>query len=406
VDGRDKPGNDDLMHWLYLRRPRCFGRDDGMRVPPQAIQRPARLAPLQEIYAGIDALAMPVAPREVDLAHALGRVLAADAAAPTPVPVTAIAMRDGWAIRADVVSDAGPYAPIPLSPTWVDTGEPLPHDADAVLLPDAVAARGDTAEALVPAVAGEGVLAAGADADPARPLRRAGERMRSIDVAALRAAGVPRLRVREPRVAVFCANVLIDAVDDTVAPLIVRAIEANGGLAAIERATLDGGPSLENALRDDTVDAVVVVGGTGAGRHDASVRTLAGIGRVDIHGMGIRPGDTAALGAVGTRPVLMLPGRLDAALAIWLVAGERLLDRLTGLGAREEATPVRLARKVVSTVGLAEVVAVGHCEGGVEPLASAYFPLQSLARAAGWILIPPESEGFPAGTTVALRPFP
>src|SRR5207237_2261510 len=113
-----------------------------------------------------------------------------------------------------------------------------------------------------------------------------------------------------------------------------------------------------------------------------------------------------ALGAVGTRPVLMLPGRLDAALAIWLVAGERLLDRLTGLGAREEATPVRLARKVVSTVGLAEVVAVGHCEGGVEPLASAYFPLQSLARSAGWILIPPESDGFPAGTAVALRPFP
>ena len=39
----------------------------------------------------------------------------------------------------------------------------------------------------------------------------------------------------------------------------------------------------------------------------------------------------------GTRPVLLLPGRLDAALAVWLVLGRRMLARLSGGTAR--ATP-------------------------------------------------------------------
>jgi len=60
----------------------------------------------------------------------------------------------------------------------------------------------------------------------------------------------------------------------------------------------------------------------------------------------------------------------------------------------------------VSTIGLAEVIPVGWHDGGVVPLASGYFPLQALTRAAGWILVPPDSEGFPPGAQVELRPLP
>ena len=44
--------------------------------------------------------------------------------------------------------------------------------------------------------------------------------------------------------------------------------------------------------------------------------------------------------------------------------------------------------------------------GGVEPLASGFFPVQALTRAAGWVFIPPESEGFGQGATVEMRPLP
>jgi molybdopterin molybdotransferase len=380
-----------------------------MMASSEPQQLPSRLAPLREVLARIDALAPPVEPREIDLMAAAGRVLAADVAVAAPLPVTAVALRDGWAVRSDRVTDAGPYAPQPLAPApvFVETGAPLPADADAVLPPDAVTLRGGLAEATATVVPGEGVLAAGADAAPGRPLRRAGASIRAIDLAVLRAAGVPRVAVREPRLRVVTANPHMDAVDDTVAPLIARAIAAAGGIADIVRVAPDGAPALARALQDSRpADALVVIGGTGAGRRDASVRTLARLGTVDIHGVGLVPGESAALGAIGARPVLIVPGRLDAALAAWLVLGRHLLMRLTGRSDPAPGVPVRLARKIVSTVGLAEVVLVRRGDGGAEPIASGSFPLQALAQADGWVLVAPEREGFPPGATVDMHALP
>ena len=285
-------------------------------------------------------------------------------------------------------------------------GAPLPHPADTVLALDAVATVGGAAQAVGTAARGDDVLGAGADAGFGRLLRHGGERLRDIDVAVLRAAGIPRVQVREPRVRIFSSNPRIDAVDDTVGPLIARAVEACGGVTMVERATPDGEWALADALRAEDADAVIVIGGTGTWRHDRSVLTLAGIGRLDMHGLGIRPGETAALGGVGSRPVLLLPGRLDAALAVWLVVGRRLLALLTGWHGSEPIAKEKLARKIASTIGVAEVVPVRRGEAGLEPLASGYFPISALAAADGWVLVSPESEGYPAGSVVEMRPLP
>jgi molybdopterin molybdotransferase len=386
---------------------RSFRHTWVMSSPSVSRQRLSRLAPLHEIEAAVDAIVRPVALRAIDVAAAAGRVLAADATVPAPVPLAAIALRDGWAVRSELVADAGPYAPALLSPipARVDVGDPLPHDCDAVLSADAVTVTGTTAEAIASAAPGDGVLAAAGDAEPGRPLRTTGQRLRPIEVAALRAAGIAQVHIRAPRVHLYSANPTIDAIDDTVAPLLACCITSEGGVASIERAAPDGGRSLTDMLRHTDSDAIVVIGGTGSGRHDASVTTLAGIGHVDIHGMGIRPGETAALGTVASRPVLLLPGRLDGALAVWLLVGRRLMAGLSGLRESAPAAKVALMRKVVSTIGLAEVVPVAACAGGVEPLAAASLPLWSLTSAVGWILVPPHSEGFAPGSDVELRSF-
>ncbi|HEY6834410.1 MAG TPA: molybdopterin-binding protein, partial [Pseudolabrys sp.] len=116
----------------------------------------------------------------------------------------------------------------------------------------------------------------------------------------------------------------------------------------------------------------------------------------------------AALGFVGVRPVLLLPGRLDAALAVWLLVGRRILERLAA-ATHKEFEPVQtvpLARKVTSTVGLSEVVPVRVTGGQAEPLASKYLPLSVVARSDGWILVPADSEGYSAGAAVQVRPWP
>jgi molybdopterin molybdotransferase len=377
-------------------------------APSPLHQLPSRLAPLSEALARIDALARPVEAREVEVAAATGRVLAADVAVEQSLPVVAVALRDGWAVRADAVADAGPYAPAMLNPPprFVEVGAPLASETDVVLPPDAVTTRGGVAEATASAVPGEGVLAAGTHARAGQVLRRAGERLRATDVALLRAAGVPRVFARTPRFVIVTANPFVDPVDDTVAPLIARAVERHGGTADIVRGARDGASTLEHALAEThDADAVAIVGGTGAGRHDASVHTLAQLGKVHVHGIGLAPGETAALGSLGARPVLVTPGRLDAALAVWLVLGRHLLMRLAGSDA-PSGMPVRLARKIASTAGVAEVVLVRRGEDGVEPIASGYFSLHALAQADGFVLVAPEREGFPPGAMVAMHALP
>jgi molybdopterin molybdotransferase len=370
---------------------------------------PSRLAPLSEVLTRIDALARPVEARAVDVGGAAGRVLAADISVEQSLPAVPIALHEGWAVRAEAVADAGAYAAAPLipPPVFVEVGGSLPLETDAVLPPDAVAMRGSIAEATASAVPGDGVLSAGADAAPGQILRRTGERLRATDVALLRAAGVPRVAVRTPRLVIVTANPFIDAIDDTVAPLLARAVEHDGGAADIVPGALDGAPTLDRALEEThNADAVAIVGGSGAGRYDASVHTLARLGTVHVHGIGLMPGETAALGSLGARPVLVVPGRLDAALAVWLVLGRHLLMRLAGLAASDNGTPMRLARKIASTVGVAEVVLVRRCADGIEPIASRYFPLHALAQADGFVLVAPEREGFPPGATVAMHALP
>jgi molybdopterin molybdotransferase len=345
------------------------------------------------VLARVAVLARPVAPRQLALGDAEGCVLAGDVRATASAPAGPVALVDGWAVRADVVADAGPYAPLPLTPApaWVNAGDALPPGADAVLPPDAVTVGAAGAEVHASATAGDGALASGGDAAADQVLRRAGERVRAADIAVLRALGLPGVTVRMPRVRLVSVNA------EDVAAAIARGVAAHGAHAAVVR-------GLEQALADGA-DAVIVVGGTGMGRSDASVAWLAQAGTVDMHGIGLLPGETAALGSIGAKPALLLPARLDGAMAAFLVVGEALLHGLTGAPISSGMT-VTLARKIVSTVGLAEVVPVRRVAEGVEPLASGYWPMHAVTRADGWAYVPPESEGFPAGTRVEMRAFP
>jgi molybdopterin molybdotransferase len=369
-------------------------------VADSETQRIARLTPLADVLASFDLSITPVAPREEAVARALGRTLAADVVVAAGHPRAAIALRDGFAVSSDQTTDAGAYAPAPLSPPpkRVDVGEPLPGAADAVAPLDAVQMRGAHAEALAAVAPGDGVLLPETDATAGLALRVAGARLRRIDIALLTALGVERVMIREPRVRVVRAREG-DVIRGAAAGL-VRAIDAESGAAVSDDITL------ETALNDENVDAVIAVGGTGSGRNDNSVRTLSRVGRVGFYGIGITPGETTALGFVGARPVLLLPGRFDAALAGWLTIGRRLLARLAFRLIEEQPFAAELGRKIASPLGLAEVVPVRRRAGKVEPLASGYLPMQALARAEGWILVPADSEGYPAGARVVVRPWP
>lgn len=374
-----------------------------MAANTESLQLISRLTPLADVLALIAAQVRPVTPRTLDVDAATGRTLAADVTAPAR-PSTPIALADGWALAADLTIGAGGYAPVTLArvPTRVETGQAMPPGTDSVAPFDAVNAGNGNAEALVTVNPGDGMLPAGADCDPSIPLRRGGERLRLADAAAIAAAGIARVTVREPRLHVLALRG--SAIVDAAARLVTGDIARRGGVARLDKATR----GLEVAMGADTADAIVAIGGTGSGRNDSSVHLLAREGRLAVHGLALAPGETAAFGFAGARPVLLLPGRLDAALAVWLTIGRCLLEQLAGGRRHEEGQALTLARKVSSTVGLAELVPVRRGTdkpAEVEPLARRYLPLSSITRADGYILVPAESEGFAAGSAVQVRPW-
>jgi molybdopterin biosynthesis enzyme len=364
-------------------------------------QRISRLTPVEKVLGRIEALVEPVEPREVELDAALSRVLARDISA-GPLPAGAVALRDGWAVAAGLTADAGSYAPASLDTAKrIDAGEPLPEGADAVAPLDAVATCGGRAEIFAQLAPGEGVLPAAADGEPQHPLLLAGRRLTAVEAGVLAAAGIAKVLVRAPRIRVLCARPGHDAALCAASALIGRFVAA-AGATNIEPSAGD----FASALNGPAADAFIAIGGTGAGRNDGSIRTLAAVGRVEVHGIALSPGETAAVGFVGPRPVLLIPGRLDAALAVWLTLGRHLVRRLTAGEEAPEGTTAVLARKVASPLGMTELVPVRHCDGLAEPLASGYWPLQAIAEADGWILVPPGSEGYPANAEVVVRPWP
>jgi molybdopterin biosynthesis enzyme len=251
---------------------------------------------------------------------------------------------------------------------------------------------------------GDGVLSYGGDATPGDVLGREGVPLRATDLAAMAALELAGdVVVCEPRVCVVTASRERHPVIEAICEFLVRVVGAAGGAASMAPPDVAG---LDSAIADAEQDAIILVGGSGSGRRDRSVVDLARLGTVAFHGVGLAPGETAAFGTIGQRPVLIVPGRLDAALAVWLTLGRRMLARLCDHEIDDRGTPVVLARKIVSTLGVAELVPVTREGDSVVPVASGYLPPQALARADGFVLVPADSEGFPQGAAVDMRPLP
>jgi molybdopterin molybdotransferase len=366
-----------------------------------APQRISRLIPLRAILALIETRVAPVKGRQCAVASAAGLVLTDDIVT-AQRPAWPIALRDGFAVAAAALADAGPYAPalLPSLPQWVEVGEPLPAGTDALLPLDAITQRGDRVEAIAAVAPGEGVLPAGGDAPANTVMRRAGERLRGLDCAVAAALGFAELSVREPRIWIANGSARRTPLIDAGLALLGRFITRSGGAVHGELT------ELHEALARDEADAVIAIGGTGSGRDDDSVRNLARLGHVEAHGIAIAPGETAAFGFVGDRAVLLIPGRLDAVLAAWFLIGRHLTARLAGGKVAGGSVDLPLRRKVTSTIGMTELVPVRCADGFAEPLASGYLSFTALTRSDGFVVVPADSEGFAPDTSVAVNPLP
>jgi|EndMetStandDraft_7_1072992.scaffolds.fasta_scaffold00466_10 molybdopterin molybdotransferase len=356
---------------------------------------PTSLTPLD---VAIDALlngVEPVAPVELTLAEAL-RCIAAGAPPLQAFPPHDIAAADGYAFFARDLVGASSYSPLPLSalPVWLEAGDAMPDACDCVLDSDSVDLSSPLPQVLAEAIPGQGVRRAGSDIVAGSRVAEAGRRVLPRDLLMARAAGLERLNVRRPKLRIV--NVPGGSVS---ADLIAESARAAGAeTISITAAGRDAG-SIAAALDDGACDLLLIVGGSGVGRTDATVTALAAHGEILAHGIALQPGRTAAVGRLGKAPVVVLPGAPNQALAAWWTVALPALDRLSGRRPRRTVN-LPLARKIASSVGIAEIVLLERKQDMWATLAVGELSLEAIAHAEAWLVIPGGSEGFAAGSPV------
>jgi molybdopterin molybdotransferase len=365
-------------------------------IPTQRL--PASLTPLDTALAALLEGLEPVARGELWTAEALGCV-AAEMPPLKAIPRFDIATADGWALRARDLVGASSYSPLPLMkpPVWVEAGDRLPEGCDCVVDADAVDQTGPMAEVLAEAIPGQRVRRIGGDISEGASVMACGRRIGPLDLLIARAAGLEKINVRRPRLRLL--NIPANSGQTMTAQLILEVAGAAGANVVVTAAGQRDALSIAGVIDVDACDVLVTIGGSGAGRTDATVTALAARGTVLAHGVALQPGRTVAVGRIGRIPVIALPGAPDQALAAWWALVLPVLDRLSGLQPRQKAT-LPLARKIASSVGLAEIVLLASNAGAWMPLAVGELSLAAIARADAWLVVPSEAEGFAAGAAV------
>ena len=317
-----------------------------------------------------------------------------------PLPQGDIAAGDGWALRARDLVGASSYSPLPLArpPVWVEAGDAMPEGCDCVIDSDLVDQTSSMVQVLAEAIPGQGIRRLGGDIAQASSIIAAGRRVRPLDLLVARTAGLERLEVRRPRLRVI--DIPAASGHAATAQLISENAREAGANVVLLKAQGRDAASIATALDTASCDVLVTIGGSGVGRTDAAIAAMAQRGEVLAHGIALQPGRTSAVGRIAKIPVIALPGAPDQALAAWWTLALPVLDQLSGRLPRQQPVTLPLARKIASSVGIAEIVLLEKIEGAWMPLSVGDMSLETIARADGWLAVPAASEGFAVGTPV------
>ncbi len=400
--------------------------------------------------------------------NALGRVTAEPIWAEVSSPHYHASAMDGFAVRAEDTSEAQPTTPIQLSVVsdqlsivnlrsrisrYVDTGDPLPEWANAVVPIENTEALDEDGQ-ISPIVRGPSSIRIRASVAPWSHVRPMGEDivatqlvlpsghvLRPVDLGAVAASGHHAIRVaRKPKIAILPTGTELVPIGSKLKTGDI--LEYNSLVISAKIEQMGGEPTRYPIIPDDfelickqveeaakTHDLVLLNAGSSAGAEDFSARVVEKLGRLLVHGVAVRPGHPVILGMVkretqdanrrpddlmretwNLTPIIGVPGYpvsaaltvdifLEPVLARWL--GRRPLEMPI-----EEAT---LTRKLVSPPGDDDFVRVVLGRVGerllAAPLSRGAGVITSLVQADGLALVPRGTQGIEAGEKVQVRMY-
>jgi molybdopterin molybdotransferase len=312
---------------------------------------------------------------------------------------------------------ARPFAKavLPASAVQIMAGAPIPEVADTVLPAEYATSHEGLIEVTTPIAPGGNIGRCGMDIRQGTRLFQSGRRLRPQDVGLLAAMGFTEVRViHQPRVRMIITG------DELVKPggprdryyffeanskLLRALIERDGGEVETQCNVADDPEAIRQALLAPDVDIVLVSGGSGIGSNDHAPTMLANEGELVIHGIALSPASSTGMGSLDKALVFLLPGSPTACLCAYDFFAGRAL-RLAGGRSADWPYAARqavVARKIVSTVGRVDYCRIRIHNDKVEPITSGgALLLSSTTHADGFVIVPADSEGYPADAVVTV----
>ena len=385
--------------------------------------------------AALDAThASGVVPSEMlPVADCLGRVTAAPVWARISSPHYHAAAMDGYAVRAEDTAGATETMTKQLKlgaqAHYVDTGDPLPAFANAVIMIEDTQLVGEGDETTVEIMAAtppwRHVRPMGEDIVATQLVLPSNHQLRPQDLGAAVGCGHTHLAVRrQPRVAIIPTGTELVSLNDPDSQVRLHPgdiVEYNSivlGAMAEEWGCLvsrfapvpDDFEMIRSAVTAALAehDLVVVNAGSSAGSEDYTSRVVDSLGQVVVHGIAIRPGHPVILGVAQGKAVAGIPGYpVSAAMAFDLLV-KPVIYRWQGLVPPQPPTvQAALTQKVHSFMGEDEFLRVTVGQVGdklvTTPLQRGAGVIMSLVQADGIVRIPRFSEGEHAGAAVTVH---
>jgi len=372
--------------------------------------------------------------------NAIGRVLIETVWAKISSPHYHASAMDGFAVRAEDTHGALETASISLScgnaAVYLDTGDPLPDWADAVI----------PIENIEPLSADENIsddprhpqiIRIRAAVSPWSHVREMGEdmvatqlvlpfghRLRPVDLGAAAGCGYDQLEVaRRPKVAVIPTGTELVYPGDPLEEGDI--IEYNSIVLAAQVNSWGGAATRFENIPDDfdkiitkvvqaagEFDLILLIAGSSAGSEDYSSQIVEQSGELLVHGIAVRPGHPVILGIVKndgkSTPIIGVPGYPVSAALTADIFVEPLLGKWLGRSPFHPHTiPAEITRKVNSRAGDDEYlrVAVGYIGDKTlaAPLSRGSGVITSLVRADGLVIIPRGIQGLQAREQVSVQ---
>jgi molybdopterin molybdotransferase len=394
-----------------------------------------KLASLKEAFEIIGSVVEKTGPEKAGLWEALGRVLAEDVTAGIQVPHFRKSAMDGFACIAEETFGASNTNPKELkiieSVTAgimpkndiktgecieITTGAPLPRSANAVLMVEYCEKSTGKIVYYKTCAPGENVIKQGSDIKKGDVLFRKGSIVTPRGLGAIAAVGMNEVSVmRVPTITYFSTGNEVTAAGQALEPgkvydinswTIMGALKEHGFSVAFKGIVRDDLEKIKSTILSSLdSDIILLSGGSSLGGEDFMVEAVKELGEVLVHGIAAKPGKPVLIGRVKGKLVLGLPGYPTSALSNTYSLVLPVLYKMMGAEMPIARTKAMLSRKIASTIGRYEFLAVKLVGEEAVPVMKGSSSITTLAEADGYICIDENTEVVNKGDMVEVNLF-